>query len=131
MALDRRAQAFGPLHNLGRRLRSILLDEASGEDGHDAGLGGELGESSGPLDRSLRCPLERLHDGVEGFVQAVPVNGARGPALLERAGRFADEQHRVLDPVERRPREGRVIDHFQAGVLEGDQMAGKIAAVDR
>ena len=129
VAVDGRAQGLGPADNLWRRARPIFLGQALRQGGHVAGAGRELPELPGPLGGRARFSRDRRH-GVERFLQANPGGRARAPAL-ESARRLADEQRGILDPCESGSSERRVVDLLQAGLLEGDEMSGKIAAVHR
>ena len=130
MTFDRRAQGKRPQDNVRLRACSNLVGQLAREGRHGAGLGRQLCEPPRPLGRSLRHSLERGRDDVEGAVKAEPGCRSGTPTLVDAARRVADEDRRIPDSSKRREAE-RLGDLLQAGVLEGEEMAGEVAAVHR
>ena len=128
VAVDTRAQRLRPGGD-GRRAVAVFIDERPRDGAHHPGPGVELREPDGPRGRRRRDRLEGGGDGVERGGQTLSRDCV--PRVVgQRAGRLADDERRVFDPGQRRGADQRTPEHLAARVLERDQVAGQISAVD-
>ena len=119
---------FGRLHAW--RAHPLVGDQATREVHHGAGMGLDLGEALRPAAR-LRPHPDCLQHGIQGIVEALPDNRAGASANTESARGLANEERGVLHPGQGRLGKERLFRHLPAGVAQGDEVAGEIAAIDR